>query len=108
MRPFTDPVGVAVGVEKALEGWLNDIAEGMVNNPVPEGGGADQPPFGFVNGEMLVSARFISVGCEIALQLEQPVSQTKFKEGGGLFAPFPASRFVICFPQILPTDHARK
>ena len=57
MGTLAQPVGVTLGHEAALEHGFDDVAQGMVDHPVTEGCGADQPTFGFVNGETGIGSR---------------------------------------------------
>ena len=48
------PIGVGVFDEAALEGRLDQLAEGMMHHPIPKGRGRNQAALGLVDGEAVV------------------------------------------------------
>ena len=63
-----DPVGEACRQETPLEMGFEDIAYGVVDNPVWKRRGADSPPFGLVDVEMLVAPRAVAAASKRILQ----------------------------------------
>lgn len=59
MGAFADPVGVTVRVEPGFKQRLNDVAQGVVDDPISEWGRTDFASFGFMDGEVLVCARLV-------------------------------------------------
>ena len=85
---FAHPVSVGVVDETALEGRFDDLAERVMDHPIPERGGTDQPPFRFVDGEVDVLTRLIAPGRQFVLQKDEIVFQTKLEGSGRSTTPF--------------------
>ncbi len=58
---FADPVGVRISDEAALEDRLDQVAQGVVDDPVAERGGRDQAALGFVDIKAVYRRRAGSV-----------------------------------------------
>ena len=65
---FAHPVGVAVGVELGFKERLNEVAQSVMGNPIPERGRADEPPFGFVDDKVLVGTGLVRPLRQLILQ----------------------------------------
>ena len=96
MGAFADTIGVAVGMKTGFKSWLDDITERMMNNAIAKRSGADFTTFGFVDGEMTVSAWLVSLLLEFLLQINKMVGKMMFEASGSRPTTFAACRFVIC------------
>ena len=67
MRALSRAVGVAVMDEAPLEKRFRNGAEGMMNDPVPEGSGGDHPVLGVDDFEGLAAARPIGPATKFPL-----------------------------------------
>ena len=70
MGAVADSVGVGVMDEAALEDGLDNIAEGMMNNPVAVGCGGNPARLWIVDFKVKVVAGLIGSGLEFGLELE--------------------------------------
>ena len=57
VRALTEAVGVRIGDKCAFEDGLDEVTERMMDYPVAEGCGGDQPTLGLVNVEAVVQPR---------------------------------------------------
>src|SRR5207245_1163895 len=71
MAALAGAVGVAVVDEAALEDWPDDVAQRVMHDPIPEGGGADETRLGAWDGEGAVFAGLIGVVEQLVLEAEQ-------------------------------------
>lgn len=67
MGAFPEPTGVGVGDKSAIKQGFNDIAKGMVYNPVSVGGRADQAGFPFIDHEGPIGTRDIGLPKQLLL-----------------------------------------
>ena len=60
MGPFLFAIGVAVWVEAGLKERLDHIAEGMMHNPISEGGCADESSFRLFDLKVGIRSRSVA------------------------------------------------
>jgi hypothetical protein len=103
---FTEPVGVAVGNEAALEPGFDDVAQGVVDDPVAKRGGTDQTPLGLMDHEMGIAAWAPASLTQDLLQVEQLVGQPMFKMRGPANPSLAAAGLAPGIDQVVPSSHA--
>lgn len=94
MSTFAGAAGVGIMDEAGFPDGFNDMAQGMMHHPIPEGGGADAAGFAIVEVKMAVAAGLILLGAQLFLQGEQFPIQVGFKGGHIGFTPFASPRFA--------------
>ena len=67
---FSHSIGIGMGYEAALEERLDEIAQRVVDHPVAEGRGRDQPAFGFVDIKTGIGTGMIRKGFKFNLELK--------------------------------------
>jgi len=102
MRPLTDPVGVAVGDEQALEAGLDQLAESVVDHPILKTDGADLAPLGVLEVEVDVGARTVGPGNKLGPQLDQVFLRSILEAGDARRAALAARRLAPGEHQVLP------
>ncbi len=105
---FPDSIGIAVKNKALFKPWFDYIAEGMVDNSIPEGCCADQPFFGLMDGKICIGAWLVTMVLELLLQIYQMVSQLKFKAGSAFPSPFATRCFTGCRQQVFPGGYLIK
>ena len=82
MSALPHSVGITIEDKAALKPGFDDIAEGMMHNPIAEGRRADFALFGIVNVKMLIRTWLVTTAFQFLLQLKQMVRQLMLKTGG--------------------------
>ena len=108
VRAFPDAVGITVGNKTALEPGLDDVAQGMVHNPVTEGCGADFPLLGFMDVEMQIGARLIAMAVQSRLEFQQVIRQLMLEARGAVQATLATCGFAVGLQQVIPGDDTGK
>ena len=67
VRAFANAIGVAVWMKLGFKEWLDDVAQGVMDNPIPKRGGADFASFWLVDDEVLVRAGLVAAIAQIVL-----------------------------------------
>ena len=71
--------GIGVMDEGRLEYRFENIDQGMVDHPIPEGGHADQPLLGVVDSEISIGSRLVATAHQFSLDLKELCLQMKEK-----------------------------
>jgi len=104
---FADPVGVGIGNERALKEGLDDPYQGVVDDPVPEGGGGDEAALRVVDVEGVVRAGLIGLEHQFPLQFQQVGFQVKLKSGDVGLSPLSPRRRPVGQVQVLKGTYLR-
>ena len=83
VRAFADAAGVAGMDETRFPNGFDDPAEGVVDDPVAKGGGADQAALRFVDVEVGIRAGPVALLLEFPLQPPQVAFKIELKGGYG-------------------------
>ena len=70
MGTVADAVGVGVMDESALEDGLDDVAEGVMNNPIAVRCGGNPAGLGVIDFKVEIVAGLIGSGLKFGLELE--------------------------------------
>jgi hypothetical protein len=70
MDPFVFPGRVGIVYKPLLKNRFQHLYQGMMNDPVPEGGHRDDPYFGFGDGKIPVFPRYIPAVDKVILEAE--------------------------------------
>jgi hypothetical protein len=102
MGPFADPVGITIGHETTFENGLDQVTECVMDYPIPERGGADQPPFGVMDVETRIVLWLVTAFPQFTAQHHQIVFQPVFKGGDFGAAAFASAGASESQEQVLP------
>jgi hypothetical protein len=94
MRAFAQAICVAVVDEAALEDGFDDVAEGMVYDPVPTRGHADQTALRFLNVGTVEDALLMRLSGQFGLQLDWVVRQMVLRIDSQRFAALALACFA--------------
>ena len=86
----------AVVDEFAFVNWFQHVAEGVIDDPIPKGGGANFALFAVLDEKAAIdtwAVRFF-LKFKFALELEQVAFGIKFKGGDGWFLPLALTCFA--------------
>lgn len=100
--PLAAPVGIAVGNEPFFENRLDHVEQSMVDDPVAEGRGADQPALRLMNVEACVSSGQVGLSDEIPTQRRQVVFEAVLKGGDVRLPPLAAGGVAEGAEEIRP------
>ena len=106
VRAFPGAVGITVGDKTALEPGLDDLAQGMVHDPITERRGADQALLGLTDGEVHIRTGLILVTAQLLLQLQQVIRQLVLKACRAAQTTLAVCRLVIRSQQVVPGNNA--
>ena len=67
MGAFIHPIGITVRMKLGFKQRLNNVAQGVVHDPISERGSADFSPFWLMNGEMLICTWLICAIFQLCL-----------------------------------------
>jgi hypothetical protein len=101
MGPLIFPAGIGVEDKGPVKYRLDDIAQGMVNDPIPVGRRADQPHLRVIYKKIPVSAVPVGFSDQFPLQPEQFFFQVQLEPGGLFLEPFAPAGLPGCTQKIL-------
>jgi hypothetical protein len=103
---LAEAVGEGIGRKGPVQDRLDEVAEGVVDHPVPEGRGADQPALGLVDEKAPEGTRLIAGRVELLLEGEEVFFEAVL-EGGHVGSPALAGRgLLVRGEEILPGDQS--
>ena len=103
----TGAAGVGIVDERRLEDRLDDVADGVMHNPVAEGGGGDGAGLRVVNPERAVRAGLPTSFPQLLLQPKQVLLPVQLEGRHVRLRPFALARFVVGAHEVVPVVNAR-
>ncbi len=79
VRPFSFPASVRIKDERTVENRLDDVAEGVMDDAVPERGGRNQPSFRVEDVKLFVLAKSVILFFQFFFDLQQSFFHLPFE-----------------------------
>ena len=105
---FRSAVGITVTDKTALEPGFDDVAQGMVHDPIAEWRSADFALLGCMNVEVQIGARLVAMAVQGILEFQQVIRQLMLEARGTVQATLATRGFAVGFQQIVPGNDVSK